>query len=305
MRIVGFFLNAIFFLVIAAALVYFVGSSMWLAIGSRQFISDTNKLVDLLDNPSTNTKRCRTAPASSNYSVPKAVQLRFLDDKKYIVELVCTLIENTPVQIAQGSLPYLISKDPGSSGFYVDLARPQASTVTLRSLYAHTDFNFSGKLLPSGQKITGDKTSSSPITACAGWGYQCCQSPSEMGSGKSESSGVLDCPTSCFSVCSPRPYIVSFIADPYPSTGNIVAMESDSVTVTFSYTADLTGGKIAGVNIDYGDGQKDSSTESTGVFTHTYSCSGPCKYTASITASDANGNSSLASDTTTLYIVRK
>lgn len=284
---------------------YFIASQMWLAIGSRQFMSDIAVLEDLVDNPSGNAKRCQNAPASSKFSVPRAVQLRFTNDSSYVVELVCSLIENTPVQITQGTLPYLITKTPGTSGFYVDLAKPQASAVTLRSLYAHTDFNFSGKLLPASQKIPGEKTVSVPATSCAGWGYQCCQSPSEIGSGASESTGVLDCPTTCFGVCTPRPYIVAFVSDPYPASNNEIVMDSDTLTVTFSYTAELTGGAISGVNIDYGDGQKDSSTEATGVFTHSYSCSGPCRFSAQITASDTKGNSSLATDTATLYIVRR
>ena len=136
MRIVGFFIRSLLSLGILAALVYFVGGYLWMTVSLGSFRSNISVLEDSLANTSTINKLCVNAPASSPYSVPKAIQLRFIDNKNYVLEVVCSLIENTPVQMGMGTLPSFIEKEQGSSGFYVDMVASQPSSVTLRSLAA-------------------------------------------------------------------------------------------------------------------------------------------------------------------------
>lgn len=301
MRIAGFFLRTLLTLGILVAVVYFFGGQVWLAVSTRGFIDASKDLETSKINLSSYTRRCQSAPAASSYSSPIAIQLRFLDSTHYQTELRCTLIEDTPVIISSGQLPMFISKEPGSSGFIVDFQSPTISTVTLRAFAATKTFT----LDTTSQFSDGRSASvSSPVTSCSGWGYMCCNQDQERGSGKAQTEGVLDCSGHCYSACSPLPYIQSFTSDPFPVSENTIRMDTDQLTVTFSYTAAIVGGVPTKVHIDYGDGSGEDSTQSTGSFVHTYSCISSCQNTAVVTAFDSNSNSSVVNSTSTLYIKR-
>lgn len=304
MRIVGFFIRWLVTLAVIAGIVYLIGGQVWMAISLRGFMAHIDALETVVTDTARNARQCQSAPASSDYSVPIAAQLRFIDEQTYQVELICTLIETTPIVIAKGTLPMLITKLPESSGFYVDLERPEPSSLTVKALRSEKTFVFDEKLLAATAKRPPITQSSLPKTSCAGWGYQCCQSNAQKGTGAQKQSGVLDCSGSCFKSCAPIPMVVALTADPYPSN-NEVLMTTSSVTVTFSYTSAYSGGKISKVWIDYGDGSRDETTESIGVFTHTYTCNEQCRYKAVLHIEDDSGNSSVESDASTLYIVRR
>jgi hypothetical protein len=267
-------------------------------------LSHIDTLETVVTDNARNASQCQKAPASSDYSVPIAAQLRFLDEQTYQIELICTLIETTPIVVAQGKLPMFITKMPESSGFYVDLTSPEPSSLTVKSLRSEKTFVFDEKLLAATAKRPDIAKTSLPKTACAGWGYQCCQTSAQKGTGTQKQSGVLDCPSSCFAACTSIPMVVALTSDPYPSNNEVI-MTTSSVTVTFSYTSTYSGGKVAKVWIDYGDGSRDETTEAIGVFTHTYTCNEQCRYKAVVHIEDAVGNSSVESDASTLYIVRR
>ncbi|MEP7167379.1 MAG: hypothetical protein ABI758_05365 [Candidatus Woesebacteria bacterium] len=304
MRIVGFFIRSLLTLAVLAVIVYLIGGQIWMAVGLGTFFSDISRLEDAVTDVVSDSRLCQSAPASSVYSTAKAVQLRFTDERSYRVEIVCTLIEDTPVALVEGKLPMFIQKAPGSSGFYVNLSAPEATSFTIRSLRAEKKLVFDEKLLVAGSALPQLTSAAVPRTSCAGFGSKCCQSATEKGVGTAQSAGVLDCPGACFSSCQSIPSVVALTSDPYPSNNEVI-MNETSLTVTFSYTTTYPGGKISKVTIDYGDGSTDDSTETIGVFTHTYTCVGPCRYKAGLHVVDSSGNSSVESDASTLYIVRR
>ncbi len=302
MRIAGFFIRTLFTLGILAALVYFLGGQLWMAIGLRGFLAEMRDLQTAKLNTASYAKQCQNAPGSSSLSVPLAVQLRFIDESQYAIELRCTLIEESPVHLSKGTLPLFVTKVAGASGFYIDLKSPTTSTITLKSFAATKTFTLDTK----SEFVNADASIETyPATTCGGWGYMCCNQDQEKGVGKSQDAGVTDCSANCFSACKSIPYIQSFITDPYPYNGNIVRMDAEQLTVTFSYTVSNVSAESASIHIDYGDGTSDDSTQATGSFVHTYACSGPCENVAVLTATDAQGNSSVVNDSSTIYIRRE
>ncbi len=298
MRIAGFFIKWVCILAFLGAFVYFFCGQLWMAISLNGFLDEMKNLETVHLTLSNLTKTCQNAPASSQISQPIAVQLRFIDATHYQTEVLCTLIENTPVILRSGSLPMFVTKVPGTAGYYVDLTRPTKGTITLQSLAAKKELTVD----TSSEHVGIETTSEAPATACLGWGYQCCSPDQEHGTGALQSSKVTDCANNCYAACAPLPYVQAFTTDPYPVSGNVVRMDTDSLVVTFSYTSALLGGKIDKVSIDYGDGANDSSTEAAGSFVHTYSCPGPCSNAAVIKATDTKGNSSVVNDASTIYI---
>lgn len=301
MRIVGFFIRWIFILALLAAGVYFFTGQMWMAITTRGFLADLKKVQDATLNTRQYISQCQKAPAASTLSNAIAVQLRFVDEKNYQLELRCTLIEDAPVLLSKGTLPLFVTKAPGSSGLYVDLTSAASSSVTLKAFAATKVFSVD----TSEQFYGATSIPSAPATQCIGWGGRCCSPEQERGEGAQQREGVLDCANNCFAACTALPYIQAFSSDPYPTTPGVVSMTSDSVTVTFAYTASLLNGKIASVHMDFGDGQSEDSTLPIGAFVHTYTCAGPCSNQAVITAKDAKGNSSVVNSSTTIYIKKQ
>lgn len=305
MRIAGFFLRLAIILLVVGGLSYFLIGYVWLAWGSRAFLADVRFFEESIAADQANAKKCLNAPASSRSSLPIALQFRFLDDRSYTIELLCSLIEDSPIELRSNRLPPFITKLSGSSGFYVDLENPGVSGITLASFRAQQRFVFSKtSLLPQSAIATIETIpqTSLPQSVCAGFGYQCCAADAELGDGTGQTGGVTDCPGRCFSSCTARPYITSFVADPYPDPSNTVRLSREQLTVTFSYSADLVGGTIDRVSIDYGDGETEEVKSPTGVFSHTYRCASMCSYTATVTAYSQDGLSSLANTTSTLYI---
>src|SRR5258708_6153576 len=103
MRILAFFLRLLVFSAIIGVFVYFFGGTIWLKVGSYGFSQDITQLTLYDKNIATYNKICQTSPGSSENSVPLSFQLRFIDDRQYALEVVCTLIENTPIEIKRAS----------------------------------------------------------------------------------------------------------------------------------------------------------------------------------------------------------
>lgn len=243
---------------------------------------------------------CQKSPQSSGNAKPLGIQLRFIDSHAYVLELLCTQFEGFPQQIGAGSLPRFVTKVPGSSGLAYMYDNPKRTEFSLRSFFSTRSFSFGSEYFADARL-----TRAIPQTSCAGYGYSCCDATIERTDGQVQREGVIDCPSGCATSCQSRPHFLSFSSDPYANYSRVIEMDAGSFPVTFEYNAELLGGRIARVSISYGDGSSDESVSSQGSFSHTFLCDGVCRYTVSITAYDAQGNSSLASDSTTLYIERR
>lgn len=244
---------------------------------------------------------CVNAPGSSPYSVPIAYQLRFLTDTDYQVELVCSYIEESPVLMRTGKLPFLVTKLAGSTGFYYSLSARQQSAVELSAIWYTRQFVLDGVTV---EQSNAKVKNINPKSVCSGYGYTCCEQGVYAGVGDVYPY-AKDCPSTCFSACSPLPYVESFNADPYPLDGSTVTMQGTTQQVIFSYAASSRGPKIAYVTIDYGDGSTDKSVEKSGIFTHQFECSSSCRIPVTLTATDVTGQVSVENPHATLYIVKE
>lgn len=245
---------------------------------------------------------CQTAPASSEESTIAGFQLRFLDNRSYVIEVICTLIEDTPLRVTEGRLPMYVEKIPGDSGFYTAAREPSVSRVGIKLLHVKRYITVQdGRVTRSS---TAQTATHQPATICKGYGYRCCDVASLSGTGEARTEGVLDCPGSCYASCEEVPYFASFTVDPFPQEGRTVRLQSEQEQVVFSYTVGLEPSRLKTVTIDYGDGSSEEQTEVSGLFTHTYTCTDSCSYTVRIWAEDTRGKRSATTELTTFTIQR-
>ncbi|HSW90059.1 MAG TPA: hypothetical protein VLH19_04270 [Patescibacteria group bacterium] len=302
MRIVVFFFKTFAFLGISALFVYTLGAQAWILIAAHQFEQDVKSLPRMSRDAQKFTQICQNAPASSENSQPLAFQLRFRDSNAYAIEILCSLIPD-PVLVREGKLLPFVTKDPGSSGFYYAVEGGHDSSVRISFLTGHQTLQL---LLDSVKFVSTIPDIGRPLpqTSCQGFGYACCTERSDLGRGQPLSDGVLDCPNSCFPSCQSVPFVQTFVSEPLPDDAGRIIMTSNTQEVLFSYAVSSTNGKIAQVTIDYGDGTKDTSQLSVGVFTHTFTCSGPCTYTTIISGVDSLGKKTQDYDGAKTKIVR-
>lgn len=305
MRILRFFVQFGVLALIVAAFVWLVGGTIWLRMATIPFQQEVKTLTEMNKQFQSYTQRCQSAPSSTQDSSPIGVQIRFVDDQSYVVELVCSLIESQPIELHTGKLPPLITRAPGSAGFFYSNAGGSDTGVDLVSLGKHLSMVLEKDTFSIGKSIA-IPDAAYPQNSCKGFGFSCCSDQSGVGDGVQKSVGVLDCPTSCFERCSSVPFVELFTSDPLATFDlHEINLSKESQSVTFSYAVTSTNSTVASVSIDYGDGSNDSATTSQGIFSHTYTCASGCRYTVKIAGKDALGKSSLESPQSTLYIVRK
>lgn len=305
MRILSFFFKLVLLGGAVSAFIYFFGGLLWLKVGTYAFLRDVNHLPLYDSDISTYLQLCQQAPESSDNSTPYAFQLRFLDDRRYVVELVCTLIENSPIELKQGSLPPFITKVPGSAGFTypIEQQEPVTSAIVLFSVNKHMGVQLQGDTVTTGPEIES-LVGTYPKSMCVSFGYQCCDSESQAGQGQLLSRSVTDCPTRCFPACGSLPFVELFNSDPpYEQTSREIAMTTNTMDVIFNYGVNPKTAK--NVHIEYGDGKTQDSSLVDGIFTHTYLCTGACTFTVKLTVTDENGVSSVENSQSTIYIVKK
>lgn len=303
MRVFIFFLRIAIIAGIAGVFMYFFGGNVWLHLGSGGFFADARSLIGYSKDFTGFTQQCQQAPAGGDSSSPQAFQLRFIDNSRYALEVVCTLTPTMPITIKEGHLPPLMTKVPGSSGLLYPVSGDANGVVQLTSL---------GKIMTVQLQNDSVEINSAadltvavnPKAECQSFGYACCSDNSKVGQGSQLSAGVTDCPRTCWRSCMSVPFIELFTSDPAMSVdSHIVTLTSSSQDVVFNYGVNTNGLKVSTVHIDYGDGAEGSSTFAQGVFTHTYTCNGPCKYTVKLKANTADGKVSVDSLDGTIYIV--
>lgn len=285
--------------------IYFLGGTLWLQVGTYNFRSEVESLPRLARNVADYTAMCQHSPQSSDNSTPLGFEIRFLDDRHYVVEVVCTLIENSPIELKRGSLPPLITKMPGSSGIYYPLDQQtiNLSAVRLFSINKELGISLSGDEVKVGtdiQAVIGDF----PKAECAAFGYSCCTVAATVGQGVPLTGVVTDCAQNCFASCKSVPFIELFNSDPaYEPERREITMTSASLDVVFNYA--ISPKTVNKIHIDFGDGSTQDSTYPDGIFTHTFSCAGPCNYTVKLSAVSADGTASLDTNEAKIYIIRR
>lgn len=301
MRVVFLLLKTFAYIIGILALVFFGGREVLLLMTKYQIQNEVEKL-----RAGTKSNNEYAVMCAKMFSITEqvyalsAVQLRFTTDKKYQVEIVCMQRESDPIVLRQGSFPLFVEKVPGSSGLvfpYNQLAN------------THIDIRVYGRTTRLQFRDNGSSTKpQSPVAACVGWGYQCCDPITTIPSGSVVLGQALDCPGGCFSVCKQRPLILSFRSDPQAKyETRSVHVKRDQAVVNFSVIASNPGvsGGVQRLELDYGDGAKDTFSKEQVSFSHTYACasSAACSYAAKVVAYDTEGISSPDVRTSTITIV--
>lgn len=289
------------FLYIAAALAFvFLGTREVLLWYARvQLSGEVEKLRNVAKNSNEYALMCKSTFTFAEDTFALAgVQIRFLDDHTYQSEVVCAQRARDPIPLRSGSLPFGVSRKPGSSGLLFAVGAPANTLMELtlwwRSIqYDVVDTNVKGKAVEY------------PVASCTGWGYACCDTVTQVPKGIAPPGDVSDCRSSCYSACQNRPIILSFRSDPpAPFDTRIVKLTNGQHQATLAYIVAGSDAAIGSVVIDFGDGSTQKLAKEQDSVSHDYICTQPsCQYTASITATDVNGLESPRLQTSMLSIV--
>lgn len=300
MRVVLLLLKTFAFIAGIVALVFFGGREVLLLMTKYQIQNEVEKL-----RAGTKSNNEYAVTCTKMFSITEqvyalsAVQLRFTSDQQYQVEVMCVQRESDPIVLHQGSLPPFVEKVPGSSGLLFPYNQLANSYIDIRVYGRNMRLQF---------RDSGASTKpQTPIAVCAGWGYHCCDPITSVPSGSIVPGQVLDCPGGCFSVCKQRPLILSFRSDPQAKyETRTVNVKRNQAVVNFSVIASNPGvtGGVKRVELDYGDGTKDTFSKEQVSISHTYVCtSSVCSYAAKVVAYDADSITSPDVRTSTITVV--
>lgn len=248
--------------------------------------------------------QCQARVLTDSSSPVTSVQLRFLNDKEYVVEVGC--VGQQAVEVDRFTLPWGVTKTKGSAGFYYDLQEKTLSGELSLSLFRQSRIVYVDGAKAGQQWGVTDLRAGVPASQCTGHGLKCCPSDEAEGVGLPQIDGVLDCPGSCFDSCLRRPVLLSFQSDPSISLSTReISLEGSSQLVLFAYTYDDEESDIQSVTIDYGDGTVDTLVTTRGEFQKEFTCNGsaPCRYTVLLQAVDVRGVVSAATRLSSITVV--
>ncbi len=301
MRILRVIFTTLFFFLAVSALVFFTLREGLLLYASSQLSSDYSKLRSLAGNTGEYQDRCQNRSGELAGGGVSQVQLRFIDDKEYVIEVLCNRFELTPITADENILPWSVKKLAGNTGFVW-----QKNSKTMRGGVRLEIWGRERAFGPGLNSISADAVDTAafdvgPLSSCEGYGYACCNQDTEEGTGELYSA-VLDCPQNCYATCEKLPIILSLNTDPYltPET-RTVSIASDQ-SVTFQWVVELPT-DTGVIEIDYGDGSSEEVAASTEQTQHTYTCSrSRCRYEVQIQATDAAGRRSAQTPITQLVV---
>lgn len=266
MRIIKFILKSTLALLVFSLIGALVAREILLMMGISTIKSSLTKLRrTALDG--SYYEQCRSQGAIPiEGEVDAILQLRFASPTTYKVEVLCNPYSFEPIVLAQEKLPPLVKKVAGDSGV---VWGEELSGVRVEILGRQATVGVKNR-----QVMQLDKNSElgvSPKTTCAGFGYHCCQSESELGQGR-QLQIVTDCPKSCYQVCQKRPVLLSLRTQ--PAAADIkqpVVIEAGS-RLTFHYLLDNPSSSELQVKLNYGDGKTEVLTQAEGQVQHRYQC---------------------------------
>ncbi|PIZ79074.1 MAG: hypothetical protein CO156_01390 [Candidatus Pacebacteria bacterium CG_4_9_14_3_um_filter_40_12] len=299
MRILAFFAKYTFLLLLLVVGVFLVAREALLLTATHTLKKSIAELV-LVSHKGTTASSCRAKGLSENVTgTNPTLQLRFISDTEYVLEVNCVQNSIDPVLLNKKVLPPFVTKKQGGSGFTLS---PEQSAVELE-VFRDVEDLFASWLFFEPTFITRSATvaasagtliedfsindfDNGPVTSCTGYGYFCCDGVAEKGVG-STISGLAGCEKSCYSQCVTRPLVLSFTTSPFYDFQTRALAVNKGETIEFSYVSDPGKGNTVTAAIDYGDGAKDSLTTDTGTMMHKYACTQPkCEFTATLTLVD-------------------
>lgn len=247
-------------------------------------------------------------------------QLRFIDSRTYMLELICPGFPDHPLVQREKMLDSFISKSPGSSGIlqrqdveasFVGLVvfqelvkglpekiEPYLSWISRGELVGLQAGTVATKPLVKDPTLTAATVFGiGPTSTCEGYGFTCCDGQREYGMGDSIAD-VPSCPTSCYARCLSRPLVVSWRSSPIPDwETNVLELPSGGSAEFYYVLEDSSESGPWTAQIQFGDGQQTSTTGKKGMVSHAYLCeTGTCDYTASVIVENAQGARSAETD---------
>ncbi len=295
MRVAGSFLTILLIVLLLGIGGFFIAREVILSWGVNSFKASLQKLALQSRNGSYATQ-C-AADAAEGLPIETQAQLRFTSNTEYVLEVTCDTFSTNPILISKNVLPPFITKVPGGSGVIWGNGRSAIELQVFNTVVqeiaevAKIDVSFLEKKRIIGvedmaivvfeptEKLIG----AGPVTSCEGYGFQCCKVETQVGVGE-RITGLTACSDTCYSSCSSRPLVLSFMSTPlfHPSTREVTI--SSGEMVDFSFVADAPDGTTVQATVDFGDGATPTVIDSdTGKLTHKYECAYPtCTYVARI-----------------------
>lgn len=300
MRIIRFFFTILFLMSILGALVFFAGRELLLFVAAEQLRSVASGLTSIDRNKLYREQCFKKIGKTENFqNTVAATQMRFIDEKNYVIEVVCELLLQEPMSISRHTLPPFVEKQAGSSGI---IFSEDVSGVTLMVLGRNK--TIAQQLGKSAVAPSDGVYAVYPAATCGGFGYTCCSPEKGVASGTA-AAPVLDCPTQCFSQCQLRPSVLSFVSDPLPDPVTRESVTEKNQEVSFFYVFESSKDQTIEGTIEYGDGEVEKLIGTQGEVKHTYLCREvSCSFTAVLKLKNAQtGVESLQSKLNTIYMV--
>lgn len=287
MRILSLMIRSVILLLIVAGIAFLIGREVLLALGMTKMREALSSARVLRIAPGTIAPQCQTSALTDpTQAIVEQVQLTFISDTVFELQLLCRSSLRQPVMISQFELPPFVKKIPGTSGL---IWGPGTTGVTLEVWGRHRSLIledqkavFENGFLPAG-------IGTGPMASCSGYGFSCCPTDSTVGQGL-QTSLVNDCPRTCYSQCITRPVVLSFTSQPFYDLETRVISISTGDEVIFSYVVNPGTGLTAESTLDFGDGTKDVSQDTAKSVSHLYTCDqSVCDYPVQLLLKDNRG----------------
>lgn len=295
MRILAFFAKFTFIVFLAAGTGFLIAREVLLRMAANTVESSVSELL-LISQRGSSSASCLTKGITINPSTGGPVlQLRFISDTEYVLEVNCVENSLDPVLLKQNVLPPFVTKTQGGSGFTL---QPKQSAVELTVFAELEDFvaqwlfveptfiSRSTTIAATNGRVVEDYSpldyDNGPVTSCTGYGYFCCDIVSQKGVGASIT-GLTGCEKSCYSQCVSRPLVLSFTTSPFYDFKTRSLTVRQGETVEFAYVSDPGKGNTVTAMISFGDGDTQEVTADSGSALHKYACAeARCEYTAKL-----------------------
>lgn len=309
MRIVAFLLKFTVILLLLVVGTFLVAREVLLYSAAHTLKRSITELV-LVSHKGTVASSCRAKGISSDFAgAAPVLQLRFISDTEYVLEVNCVENSIDPVLIDKKVLPPFVTKAQGGSGFTLEEKQSAVELEVFSDIedqvaewlfFEPTFITRSVTIAAIAGTVVDTHTpfdyDNGPITSCTGYGYFCCDGVAEKGVGDTIH-GLSGCEKSCYSQCVSRPIVLSFTTSPFYDFQTRIVAITKGETVEFSFVSDPGKGNTIRATIDFGDGQTDSLSSDTGTVMHSYSCAqAQCEYVATLTLVDNWGIESAETD---------
>ncbi len=314
MRILLSMLKVFFALLVLAAVVLLISREA-LLISATHVITSSLGELQRAGTKGTHIGQCQNRGFGFIDGSEAVMQLRFLSDTEFVLEVKCSENSTEAILISRKNLPPFVTKVQGGSGFPL-FGRSAIKIEVFRSfetmlksvLFFEPTFLLRSKTIAAEDGFIIEDFSpfdfeNGPITSCSGYGYFCCDAVAEKGAGE-QIIGLNGCEERCYASCVARPLVLSFTTNPFFDFKTRKLSLRNGETVEFSYVVDTPAGTTATATFDFGDGETSTAEGENGTVSHTYSCPNTtCEYPASIQVIDNWGIESIISDVSKLMVV--